>query len=50
MNGAAKRDGGVCVLGVFNADLTFTTAPLTVMGQTQPGTGFRMGPGGKGSN
>ena len=50
MSGAAKRDGGVCVLGVFNADLTFTGARLPVMGETLLGTGFRMGPGGKGSN
>ena len=41
---------GVCILGIFAADLTFTAPRLPVMGETILGDGFRMGPGGKGSN
>jgi len=40
----------VTVLGSFVADLTFLTATLPAWGQTVLGSGFRLGPGGKGSN
>jgi ribokinase len=38
------------VMGSFVADLAFRTKTLPVWGQTVMGTGFRLGPGGKGSN
>lgn len=40
----------VTILGVFVADLAFEAPRLPVMGETILGEGFRMGPGGKGSN
>ncbi len=40
----------VCILGIFVADLAFMAPRLPVMGETILGQGFRMGPGGKGSN
>ena len=40
----------VVILGIFVADLAFEAPRLPVMGETILGQGFRMGPGGKGSN
>ena len=40
----------VAILGVFVADLSFEAPRLPVMGETLLGSGFVMGPGGKGSN
>ena len=40
----------VVILGIFVADLAFEAPRLPVMGETILGKGFRMGPGGKGSN
>lgn len=40
----------VVVLGIFAVDLTFEASRLPNMGETLLGDGFRMGPGGKGSN
>jgi ribokinase len=40
----------VVVLGIFVADLAFMATRLPVMGETLLGQGFRIGPGGKGSN
>jgi ribokinase len=40
----------VVVLGIFVADLAFMAPRLPVMGETILGQGFRIGPGGKGSN
>ncbi len=40
----------VAILGIFVADLAFTAERLPVMGETLMGQGFRLGPGGKGSN
>jgi len=40
----------VAILGIFVADLAFEAPRLPVMGETILGEGFRMGPGGKGSN
>src|SRR5262245_13105534 len=42
--------GGVTILGIFVADLAFRAGRLPVMGETIAGSGFKMGPGGKGSN
>ncbi len=40
----------VAILGIFVADLAFHAARQPVMGETIMGSGFKMGPGGKGSN
>lgn len=40
----------VAILGIFVADLAFEAKRLPKMGETILGEGFRMGPGGKGSN
>jgi ribokinase len=47
MNGKTR---GVAILGVFVADLAFRAARMPGMGETIAGSGFKMGPGGKGSN
>ena len=41
---------GVAVLGVFVVDLAFRAGKLPAIGETIAGSGFAMGPGGKGSN
>ena len=41
---------GVAILGIFVADLAFRAARQPRMGETLLGSGFKMGPGGKGSN
>jgi ribokinase len=41
---------GVAILGIFVADLAFRAGRQPSMGETILGTGFKMGPGGKGSN
>lgn len=41
---------GVAILGVFVADLAFRAGRMPVIGETIFGSGFKMGPGGKGSN
>ncbi len=41
---------GVAVLGAFVVDLTFRASQLPAIGETIAGSGFAMGPGGKGSN
>lgn len=41
---------GVAILGIFVADLAFRAGRLPVLGETIAGSGFAMGPGGKGSN
>lgn len=40
----------IAVMGSFVADLTFHTDRLPAWGETYLGNGFRLGPGGKGSN
>lgn len=45
-SGAAK----ITIMGIFVADLTFRTPRLPAWGETVLGSGFRVGPGGKGSN
>ncbi len=47
---ASLGHSGVAVLGIFVADLAFRAASLPGLGQTIAGSGFAMGPGGKGSN
>lgn len=41
---------GVAILGIFVADLAFRAARMPAIGETIAGSGFKMGPGGKGSN
>lgn len=41
---------GVAILGIFVADLAFRASRLPTIGETIAGSGFKMGPGGKGSN
>lgn len=41
---------GVTILGIFVADLAFRSARMPAVGETIAGSGFAMGPGGKGSN
>jgi ribokinase len=41
---------GVCILGIFAADLGFHAKRLPQMGETLIGSKFGIGPGGKGSN
>ena len=41
---------GVAILGIFVADLAFRAGRLPKIGETIIGSGFKMGPGGKGSN
>lgn len=41
---------GVCILGIYAADLQFTAGHQPAMGETVLGEKFSMGPGGKGSN
>src|ERR1700734_995047 len=40
----------ITVMGIFVVDLAFRTKTLPVWGETYMGAGFRLGPGGKGSN
>lgn len=40
----------IIILGVFVADAAYRTARMPVVGETLLGTGFQLGPGGKGSN
>lgn len=40
----------VAILGIFVADLAFRAKRQPAMGETIMGSGFKMGPGGKGSN
>lgn len=41
---------GVVILGIFVADLAFRADRLPRIGETIAGSGFKLGPGGKGSN
>lgn len=41
---------GVAILGAFVVDLAFRAGKLPAIGETIAGSGFAMGPGGKGSN
>ncbi len=41
---------GVAILGIFAADLAFRAGRMPGLGETILGSGFKMGPGGKGSN
>src|SRR5690242_15959806 len=46
----AGRSARVAILGVFVADLAFRAGRMPAIGETIIGSGFAMGPGGKGSN
>jgi len=46
---SADREG-VTILGIYVADLTFRASRIPSIGETILGSGFAMGPGGKGSN
>jgi ribokinase len=46
----AELRRGVAILGIFVADLAFRAARMPGIGETVAGSGFKMGPGGKGSN
>lgn len=41
---------GVAILGIYVADLAFRAVRMPAIGETIAGSGFKMGPGGKGSN
>ena len=41
---------GIAILGILVADLAFRAGRQPAMGETLMGSGFKMGPGGKGSN
>jgi ribokinase len=41
---------GVAILGIFVADLAFRAGRMPGIGETISGSGFKMGPGGKGAN
>jgi ribokinase len=43
-------EGRVTILGIFVADLAFRAGRMPAIGETIAGSGFKMGPGGKGSN
>src|SRR5436190_23098451 len=46
----AEGRNGVAVLGVFVADVAFRAGRQPEIGETIIGSGFKLGPGGKGSN
>jgi len=46
----ADTTRGVAILGIFVADLAFRAGRMPAVGETIAGSGFKMGPGGKGSN
>jgi ribokinase len=46
----SSNQRGVAILGIYVADLAFRADRLPRMGETILGSGFAMGPGGKGSN
>jgi ribokinase len=50
MRKMAPQNNRVTILGVFVADLAFRAGRLPNIGETISGSGFAMGPGGKGSN
>ena len=45
-----QEQKGVAILGIYVADLAFRAGRMPAMGETILGTGFKTGPGGKGSN
>jgi len=46
----ADQKRGVAILGIFVADLAFRAGRMPAVGETIIGSGFKIGPGGKGSN
>ena len=47
---ATSSQRGVAILGIYVADLAFRASRLPGVGETIAGSGFAVGPGGKGSN
>lgn len=47
---SGPQKSGVAILGIFAVDVTFLAPRLPAIGETLAGSGFIMGPGGKGSN
>src|SRR5882757_3885430 len=47
---AHNAQAEVVILGIFVADLAFRATRMPAIGETLAGIGFKMGPGGKGSN
>ena len=45
-----SKTNGIAILGIFVADLAFRAGRMPGIGETIAGSGFAMGPGGKGSN
>ncbi len=45
-----EQKNGVAILGIFVADLAFRAGRMPRIGETIAGSGFKLGPGGKGSN
>lgn len=43
-------DNAIVIMGIFVADAAFTAPRLPILGETLLGSGFALGPGGKGSN
>lgn len=50
MSAEMALKSGVSILGIFVADTAYTAARMPVVGETISGSGFSVGPGGKGSN
>jgi ribokinase len=46
----STKQEGVAILGIYVADLAFRAGRMPAIGETILGSGFAMGPGGKGSN
>lgn len=46
----SKIPNSVAILGIFVADLAFRAGRMPIVGETILGSGFHLGPGGKGSN
>ena len=46
----ADTKEGVAILGIFVADTAYMASRLPAIGETIIGSGFTVGPGGKGSN
>ncbi|MDH7808834.1 sugar/nucleoside kinase (ribokinase family) [Rhizobium sp. AN67] len=43
-------NSGVSTLGIFDADTAYLAPRMPALGETITGSGFSVGPGGKGSN
>jgi ribokinase len=50
MTASSNPQSGVAILGIYVADLAFRASRMPSVGETIAGSGFAVGPGGKGSN